>query len=91
MKLSFSLLNSLGNFLQVTAVATLVLNYPVNLLANTTQEISPNTVTPSVEFASLSGVVSQASVHKIDRSILLAEKPEEPPPPVPERPGGPRG
>ncbi|MFB8791232.1 MAG: hypothetical protein U7123_20860 [Potamolinea sp.] len=94
MKLSCSSLNSLGNFLQLTTVTALFLSYPTILLPKTNQGISPNTVLTSVQFARLSGVVSKASILKIDRSLLAVDKSEEPqptPPPVPEKPGGPRG
>lgn len=94
MKLNFSLLNSVGNFLQVTTVTAIVLGYPAILLAKTHQEISPNTVLTSVQFARLTGVVSKANILKVDRSMLAVDKSEEPqptPPPVPETPGGPRG
>lgn len=95
MKLSFSPLNSLGSFLQVTTVTALFLSYPTILLAKINQEASPNTVLTSVEFARLAEVVSKANILKVDRSISVFDKAEEPqptpnPPPVPERPGGPR-
>lgn len=39
MKLSFSVMNSLGNFLTVTIVAMIVLSHPVVALTETTHEL----------------------------------------------------
>lgn len=88
MKLSFSPLNYLGHFLQITTVTALVLNYPAILLAKTHQEISPNTIVTSAQFAPLAGVVSKAS---IDARKLTQANTSEEKPPVPEAPGGKRG
>lgn len=99
MKLSYSCINSVGGFLSVATVATLVLSYPVGAIAKTSQNLSQIAVLIPPELESLFNGTLKGKLEKDCTGILnfcrkgdfLVDSSETPPsPPVPKRSGGSR-
>lgn len=99
MKLSFSCINSVGGFLSVATVATLVLSYPVGAIAKTSQNLSQIAVLIPPELDNLFKDTLEGKLEKDCTGILnfcregnvLVSNSETPPsPPVPKRSGGSR-
>lgn len=99
MKLSFCCMNSVGGFLRVATVATLVLGYPVGAIAKTSQDLSQIAFLVPPKLDSLLRGTSEGMLEKgctdilhfcRERDALVSSSETLPSPPVPKRSGGSR-